>query len=229
MEEIAFELMPQGTLAEAIRAGGAGIGGFYTQTAVGTVLADNAESKLIDGRPHIFVRALRADVALIRARYADRAGNLVYRMTEQNFNKAMATAADLVIAEVEEILPVGALDPGSYSYQRQLCRLSGGSADDSGRFGLIGGYSRGQKPERPDSAGDRAAGIGGVRSWRCGQSRCWHPHLDCRSDHAGARDYSAYGEWHVGRGTSARGRWRLGLPSQCRQDTGYRFAGQQLF
>ncbi len=109
--EIAFELMPQGTLAEAIRAGGAGIGGFYTQTAVGTVLADNAESKLIDGRPHIFVRALRADVALIRARYADRAGNLVYRMTEQNFNKAMATAADLVIAEVEEILPVGALDP----------------------------------------------------------------------------------------------------------------------
>ena len=108
---IDYELLPQGSMAEAIRAGGAGIGGFYTPTAAGTVLAGNAETKLIKGRPHVFVPGLRADVALIRARSADAAGNLAYRMTEQNFNKAMATAADLVIAEADEILPVGELDP----------------------------------------------------------------------------------------------------------------------
>ncbi|MCY3833050.1 MAG: 3-oxoacid CoA-transferase [Chloroflexi bacterium] len=108
---IEYELLPQGSMAEAIRAGGAGIGGFYTPTAAGTRLAKGAETRLINGRPHLFLPGLRADVALIRARRADAAGNLVYRMTEQNFNKAMATAADLVIAEVDEIVPVGALDP----------------------------------------------------------------------------------------------------------------------
>jgi len=105
------QLIPQGSLAEAIRAGGAGIGGFYTQTAAGTAIADDADVKIIDGKPHIFVPALRANVALVRAWVADTAGNLVYRMTEQNFNRAMATAADLVIVEVEQIVPVGALDP----------------------------------------------------------------------------------------------------------------------
>lgn len=108
---IDYELLPQGTMAEAIRAGGAGIGGFYTPTAAGTALTEDAETKVINNTPHVFVPGLRADVALIRARRADTAGNLVYRMTEQNFNKAMATAADLVIAEVEEIVPLGALDP----------------------------------------------------------------------------------------------------------------------
>lgn len=105
------ELIPQGSLAEAIRAGGAGIGGFYTPTAVGTVLAEGKETKQINGKLHVFQPALRGNVALIRAWRADEAGNLVYRMTEQNFNKAMATAADLVIAEVEEIVPLGSLDP----------------------------------------------------------------------------------------------------------------------
>ncbi|MYD09090.1 MAG: 3-oxoacid CoA-transferase subunit B [Chloroflexi bacterium] len=109
--DIEYELLPQGTLAEAIRAGGAGIGGFYTPTAAGTALAEDAETRLIRGRPHVFVPGLQADIALIRARRADTAGNLVYRMTEQNFNKAMATAADLVIAEAEEIVPLGALEP----------------------------------------------------------------------------------------------------------------------
>ena len=108
--EIDFTLLPQGTLAEAIRAGGAGIGGFYTPTAAGTPLA-NGDTRSINGRPHVFVPALRANVALIRARLADEAGNLVYHMTEQNFNKAMATAADLVIAEVDEIMPTGSIDP----------------------------------------------------------------------------------------------------------------------
>ncbi len=109
--DIEYELLPQGSLAEAIRAGGAGIGGFYTPTAAGTSLAANAETRLLDGVPQVFVKSLRADIALLRARRADTAGNLVYRMTERNFNKAMATAADLVIAEADEILPAGALDP----------------------------------------------------------------------------------------------------------------------
>ncbi|MCY3833254.1 MAG: 3-oxoacid CoA-transferase [Chloroflexi bacterium] len=108
---IDFELMPQGSMAEAIRAGGAGIGGFYTPTAAGTVFAEGADTRDIDGLTQVFVPGLRADVALIRAWRADGAGNLVYRRTEQNFNKAMATAADLVIAEAEEILPMGALHP----------------------------------------------------------------------------------------------------------------------
>jgi 3-oxoacid CoA-transferase len=108
---IEFELLPQGSLAEAIRAGGAGIGGFYTPTALGTLIAEHSDTKLINGSMYVFVPALRANVAFIRAWTADTAGNLVYRMTEQNFNKAMAMAADLVIAEVEEIVPVGTLAP----------------------------------------------------------------------------------------------------------------------
>lgn len=108
---IEFELLPQGSLAEAIRAGGAGIGGFYTPTAAGTVLAEGRETKLINGKTYVFQPALRGNVALIRAWQADTAGNLLYRMTENNFNQAMAMAADLVIAEVEQIVPVGELDP----------------------------------------------------------------------------------------------------------------------
>jgi len=108
---IQAQLLPQGSLAEAIRAGGAGLGGFYTPTALGTVIAAEAETKVINGQTYVFVPALRANVAFIRAWQADTAGNLVYRMTEQNFNKAMATAADLVIAEVEQIVPLGEIDP----------------------------------------------------------------------------------------------------------------------
>ncbi len=105
------ELLPQGTLAEAIRAGGAGIGGFYTKTSAGTKIAEGRETKIIDGEEYVFIKAIRANVAFIRAWRADTAGNLQYRMTENNFNKAMATAADLVIAEVEEIVPVGEIAP----------------------------------------------------------------------------------------------------------------------
>jgi 3-oxoacid CoA-transferase len=104
-------LIPQGSLAEALRAGGAGIGGFFTPTAAGTAIAEGAETRVIGGVEYVFVPAIRGDVAFVRAWKADRAGNLVYRRTERNFNPAMATAADLVIAEVEEILPVGTLDP----------------------------------------------------------------------------------------------------------------------
>lgn len=106
-----YELLPQGTLAEAIRAGGAGIGGFYTPTSAGTLIAAGRETKIIDGEEQVFIKGIRGNVAFIRAWRADTAGNLQYRMTENNFNKAMATAADLVIAEVEEIVPVGKILP----------------------------------------------------------------------------------------------------------------------
>jgi 3-oxoacid CoA-transferase len=108
---IEVELLPQGSLAEALRAGGAGIGGFFTPTAAGTVIGEKSETRTFDGRSYVLVPGLRGNVAFIRAWKADTAGNLTYRMTEQNFNKAMATAADLVIAEVETIVPVGEIDP----------------------------------------------------------------------------------------------------------------------
>lgn len=109
--KVAYELLPQGTLAEALRAGGAGIGGFYTKTGVNTSITQGHETKMIDGEEYVFVKSIRGNVAFIRAWKADTAGNLHYRMTEQNFNKAMATAADLVIVEAEEIVPVGSIAP----------------------------------------------------------------------------------------------------------------------
>lgn len=110
-KRIDVELLPQGSLAEALRAAGAGIGGFFTPTAADTALAEDGEIREIDGKTMVFVSALRADVAVVRAWKADTAGNLQYRMTESNFNTAAAMAADLVIAEVEHIVPVGDLEP----------------------------------------------------------------------------------------------------------------------
>ena len=106
-----YELLPQGSLAEAIRAGGAGIGGFYTPTSAGTPLAQGRETKMIKGIEQVFIEGISGNVAFLRAWRADTAGNLQYRMTENNFNKAMATAAELVIAEVEEIVPAGTIAP----------------------------------------------------------------------------------------------------------------------
>ena len=109
--ELEIELIPQGTLAEAIRAGGAGLGGFFTPTSAGTKLAEDHETRVIDGVEYVLQAPIRADVALIRAWKADTSGNLVYRMTENNFNQAAATAAKLVIVEAEHIVPHGELDP----------------------------------------------------------------------------------------------------------------------
>ncbi len=111
--EIKFELLPQGTLSEALRAGGAGIGGFYTPTAAGTPLAQGKETRCINGTDMVFVEALNANVAFVRAWRADTTGNLQYRLTENNFNHAAATAADLVIAEVQEIVDAGEIDPNA--------------------------------------------------------------------------------------------------------------------
>ncbi|GIW07312.1 MAG: 3-oxoadipate CoA-transferase subunit A [Dehalococcoidia bacterium] len=108
---IEVESVPQGTLVERIRAGGAGLGGFYTPTGVGTRAAEGKEVRVIDGREYLFELPLRADYALIRAAQADTMGNLVYRGTARNFNPVMATAADIVICQVEELVPAGVLDP----------------------------------------------------------------------------------------------------------------------
>lgn len=111
--ELDCELLPQGTLGEALRAGGAGIGGFFTPTAAGTPLAEGKETRIINGVEMVFVEPLRADIAFIRAWRADTAGNLQYRLTENNFNHAAATAADIVIVEVQEIVAVGEIDPNA--------------------------------------------------------------------------------------------------------------------
>lgn len=106
-----IELVPQGTLAERIRCGGAGIAGFYTKTAAGTKLAEGKEEREFDGETHVFERAIKGDVSLIKAWKADTLGNLIYDHTGRNFNPVMATASKIVIAEVDEIVEVGELSP----------------------------------------------------------------------------------------------------------------------
>jgi 3-oxoadipate CoA-transferase, alpha subunit len=108
---IELELVPQGTLSERMRAAGAGIAGFYVRTGAETKLAQGKETRNFDGRPHVLELPLKGDVALVKALKADRWGNLVYRKSARNFNPVMAMAADLVIAQVSEIVPLGALDP----------------------------------------------------------------------------------------------------------------------
>jgi len=108
---VELEVVPQGTLAERIRAGGAGIAGFYTPTGVCTPLADGKETRVINGREYLLEYPIHGDVAFIRAHRADQMGNLVYRKTARNFGPIMAAAASLTVVEVAEIVPVGALDP----------------------------------------------------------------------------------------------------------------------
>ena len=109
--ELEIEFNPQGTLAERLRAGGSGIPGFYTKTGVGTQIAEGKEHKEFDGETYIMERGIKADVAIVKAWKGDEQGNLVYRKTARNFNPMMASAGKITIAEVEEIVPVGALDP----------------------------------------------------------------------------------------------------------------------
>ncbi len=109
--KVELEVVPQGTLAERIRAGGAGIGAFYCPTSVGTPLAVGKETRVIDGREHVLEYPIRGDYALISAHRADAAGNLVYRKTARNFGPVMATAASVSIAQVTETVPAGAIDP----------------------------------------------------------------------------------------------------------------------
>ena len=109
--EIEVELVPQGTFAERIRAGGAGIGGFFTPTGFGTLVAEGKETRTIDGRTYVLELPLHADFAFVKAWKGDRAGNLVYRRTARNFNPVMATAATVTIAEVEHLVEPGEIDP----------------------------------------------------------------------------------------------------------------------
>ena len=109
--ELELEFNPQGTLAERMRAGGAGIPGFYTKTGVGTVIAEGKEHKDFDGETYILERGFKADLAIVKAWKADEEGNLVYRKTSRNFNPNAATCGKICVAEVEEIVPLGSLDP----------------------------------------------------------------------------------------------------------------------
>ena len=109
--ELELEFNPQGTLAERCRAGGAGIPGFYTKTGVGTVIADGKEHKEFNGETYIMETGLVADLAIVKAWKGDEQGNLIYRKTARNFNPMMATAGKVTVAEVEEIVPLGSLDP----------------------------------------------------------------------------------------------------------------------
>lgn len=109
--ELELEFTPQGTLAERLRAGGAGIPGFYTRTGVGTVIADGKEHKDFDGQTYILERGIVADLSIVKAWKADPSGNLVFRKTARNFNPPAATAGKVCVAEVEEIVPLGSLDP----------------------------------------------------------------------------------------------------------------------
>jgi 3-oxoacid CoA-transferase subunit A len=111
--ELELELVPQGTFAERIRAGGAGIGGFFTPTGYGTVVAEGKETRVINGRPFVLEAPLAAEFAFVKAHRGDRLGNLVYHRTARNFNPMMATAARVTIAEVDELVEPGALDPES--------------------------------------------------------------------------------------------------------------------
>ena len=111
--ELEVEFCPQGTLAERCRAGGAGIPGFYTKTGVGTVVAEGKEHKEFDGETFILERGIRADLSIVKGWKADEAGNLVFRKTARNFNQPMAGAGKVCVAEVEEIVPVGTLEPDS--------------------------------------------------------------------------------------------------------------------
>ena len=110
-KELEVEFSPQGTLAERVRAGGAGLGGVLTPTGLGTVVAEGKQTLEIDGKTYLLEKPIRADVALLGANIGDKSGNLIFKGTSQNFNPIMATAADLVIAEVEEVVEVGALAP----------------------------------------------------------------------------------------------------------------------
>jgi 3-oxoacid CoA-transferase subunit A len=109
--ELEVELVPQGTFAERIRAGGAGIGGFFTPTGFGTLVSEGKETRTIDGKPYVLERPLTADFAFVKAWRGDRDGNLVYRRTARNFNPVMATAAAVTIAEVEHLVEPGEIDP----------------------------------------------------------------------------------------------------------------------
>ena len=109
--ELEVEFCPQGTLAERCRAGGAGIPGFYTKTGVGTLVAEGKEVKVFDGEEYILERGIRADLSIIKGWRADESGNLQFRKTARNFNLPMATAGRICLAEVEEVVPTGSLDP----------------------------------------------------------------------------------------------------------------------
>lgn len=135
--ELELEFNPQGTLAERIRAGGAGIPAFYTKTGVGTLVAEGKEHKVFDGETYVMETALKADLAIVKAYKGDEEGNLIYRKTARNFNPMMTAAGKVTVAEVEEIVKTGALDPDNIHtpgiYVQRIVQENSRSASSSAR------------------------------------------------------------------------------------------------
>ena len=183
--ELEVEFCPQGTLAERCRAGGAGIPGFYTKTGVGTVVAEGKEHKEFDGETYILERGIRADLSIVKGWKADEAGNLVFRKTARNFNQPMATAGRVCVVEVEEIVPVGSLDPDGIHlpsiYVKRM--ILGAPYDKKIEFRM----TRQRRP--PDALGpqpDGGAGREGAARRLLRQSR--HRHPDARREQHPGRD-----------------------------------------
>ncbi|MCH1881341.1 3-oxoacid CoA-transferase subunit A [Agrococcus sp. ARC_14] len=155
--EVELELVPQGNLAERMRAAGAGIGGFFTPTGAGTVLAQGKETRMLDGREQVFELPLHADVALISALRGDRWGNLVYRKTSRNFGPVMATAAAVTVAQVDEIVELGDLDPETVVtpglFVDRLVAVGQRAWLDGDRF--VGGVDVAGAPLRAEEGGSR--------------------------------------------------------------------------
>jgi 3-oxoadipate CoA-transferase alpha subunit len=152
--EIELEIVPQGNLAERIRAAGAGIGAFFSPTGVGTELAEGKEARTIDGRDYVLEYPITADFALISALKADRWGNLVYRKTARNFGPIMATAARVTVAQVDEVVPLGSLDPETVVtpgiFVNRVVAVGERPWLDAGRF--VGGVDLEGRPVEPTAA-----------------------------------------------------------------------------
>src|SRR5262249_18012004 len=158
--ELEVELNPQGTLAERIRAGGCGIGGFYTPTGVGTQIAAGKETRTIDGREYVLESPLVADFAIVRAFKGDKWGNLVFRETARNFSPLMCRAARVTIAEVEQLVEVGEIDPDRFTSHRSSSSASSWAATtrSGSRSGPCASGSKDGRGGCPDALDKRTAG-----------------------------------------------------------------------
>ena len=181
--ELELELIPQGTLAERLRAGGAGIPGFYTRTAFGTKLAEGKETKVFDGKEYVLEPGIKAGVSLVKAWKGDKSGNLVFRKTARNFNPMIATCGQVCVAEVEELVEVGELAPDDIHtpgiYVDRI--IQGVNYEKRIEFRTVQGAAASKK-ETPDPRADGQARRAGIARWLLCESRHRHPDA-CRQLH----------------------------------------------
>ena len=204
--EIELELVPQGNLAERIRAAGAGIGGFFTPTGYGTMLAEGKETRIIDGRGQVFETPIHADVALIKALKADGVGNLVYRKTARNFGPIMAAAAKHTMVQVSEIVPTGGLDPENVVtpgiYVNSIVRVTAqeGGLSMSTQTASIQTVRQAAGPRRP-----RPTGGPGHQARLVREPRHRPAHPGVQLPRAGAEHHAPHRERDAGHGPGSRG------------------------